>query len=122
MKHISIILAFLMTLATQGKAVDLKNGDTFYCGTDDFIEFTHKTDWKLKRRTSQKFKFQIKDGNIIFAGNGYFTGKRVINYIGGEMLDSQDSYTRFSFEKNHFNYVAGYSRDAIVVVGSCDKF
>tara|TARA_B100000780_G_C20684880_1_gene272471 strand:+ start:47 stop:448 length:402 start_codon:yes stop_codon:yes gene_type:complete len=132
MKHIAIVLALLIALSSQARTetMVLKDKDVFYCVSESgAYSFIHD-DWEFTLRKPAKFKFQIKDDQILFGSGGHFadgimgidTLDELLLRASGDTIGAGNGTMVFVLFDGRFTWSSASVMMASMMVGTCEQF
>ena len=131
-KHITIITALLIALSSQARTeyMVLKDEDVFYCISESGAYSAMHGDWEFTLRKPAKFKFQIKDDQILFGSRGQFAnGIMNIDTLvelqlkaSGDTVGPADGTQIFVLFDGRFTWGSASVMMASMMVGTCEKF
>ena len=130
MKHLGILLAFLITFASQGNARDILVGGAFECESTQAMRID-PVDEKYQRESkqtvtliveAQKVRFLAQDGGYV---NGVTLGKQ---YHQPHLLSAYSDTTSFTLERKEngkrfrFHYADAMFSRSYAMFGYCKKY
>ena len=107
----------------------LKDEDVFYCISESGAYAMHG-DWEFTLRKPAKFKFQIKNDQMVFGSRGQFAdGIMDIDTLGelqlkasGDTVGPDDGTQIFVLFDGRFTWGSASVMMASMMVGTCEKF
>jgi hypothetical protein len=118
----TILITFLLALATKASSSEFNVGDVFFC-TSDSGAFVEPPDYNLAKWKPENFKFTItEDNRIKFGSSGYFANTDKIILRMSYDLKAQDQVSLFHLQSGRFHYASASGLGSSIMSGTCDKF
>ena len=132
MKHLTIITALLIALSSQARTetMVLKDEDVFYCVSESGAYSLIHDNWEFTLRKPAKFKFQIKNDQIVFGSRGQFAdGIMGIDTLvelqlkaSADTVGPADGTQVFVLFDGRFTWSSASVMMASMMVGTCEQF